>query len=165
MFLISNSENLEISEIFIIGGYQIYREAVENDLIDKLYITKISYSLPLEKIDTFLPNIDYTKWTLVESSSQYIQPSFIVPLNIKEDIEGSLLANSIRKIEISTNFRIINNNSTQVVYEGSFARNSLVAPIDSLFSRDQSERNARKRLGVSIANDMVVRLIEWAQSS
>ena len=54
----------DISEIFIIGGYQIYREAVENDLIDKLYITKISYSLPLEKIDTFLPNIDYTKWTL-----------------------------------------------------------------------------------------------------
>ena len=76
----------DISEIFIIGGYQIYREAVENDLIDKLYITKISYSLPLEKIDTFLPNIDYTKWTLVESSSQYIQPSFIVPLNVKEDI-------------------------------------------------------------------------------
>ena len=93
------------------------------------------------------------------------EATFKLILNINEDIEGSLLSNSIRKIEISTNFKIINNINSQVVYEGSFARNSLVAPIDSLFSRDQSERNVRKRLGVSIANDIVVRLIEWAQSS
>ena len=102
---------------------------------------------------------------IIYNDNEISEAKFKLILNINEDIEGSLLSDSIRKIEISTNYRIINNNSTQVVYEGSFARNSLVAPIDSLFSRDQSERNARKRLGVSIANDMVVRLIEWAQSS
>lgn len=102
---------------------------------------------------------------IIYNDNEISETKFKLILHINEDIEGSLLSNSIRKIEISTNFRIINNKSSQVVYEGSFARNSLVAPIDSLFSRDQSEQNARKRLGVSIANDIVVRLIEWAQSS
>lgn len=76
----------DIEEIFIIGGYQIYREAIENNLIDKLYITQISYSLPSEKIDTFLPDIDYSQWKLVESSQKYTQAVLIVPLNIREDI-------------------------------------------------------------------------------
>ena len=102
---------------------------------------------------------------IIYNDNEISEEKFKLILNINEDIEGSLLSNSIRKIEISTNFKIINNKNSQVIYQGSFARNSLVAPIDSLFSRDQSERNARKRLGVSIANDIVVRLIEWAQSS
>lgn len=76
----------DIAEIFIIGGYQIYREAIENNVIDKLYITQISYSLPSEKIDTFLPDIDYSKWTLVESSPNHTQVVLIVPHGIKEDI-------------------------------------------------------------------------------
>jgi len=102
---------------------------------------------------------------IIYSDNEISEAKFKLILNINEDIEGSLLSNSIRKIEISTNFKIVNNKNSQVVYEGSFARNSLVAPIDSLFSRDQSERNARKRLGVSIANDITVRLIEWAHPS
>ena len=102
---------------------------------------------------------------IIYNDNEISEAKFKLILNINEDIEGSLLSNSIRKIEISTNFKIVNNKNSQVVYEGSFARNSLVAPIDSLFSRDQSERNARKRLGVSIANDITVRLIEWAQPS
>ena len=100
---------------------------------------------------------------LIYNDNEISEAKFKLILNINEDIEGSLLSNSIRKIEISTSFKIVNNKNSQIVYEGSFARNSLVAPIDSLFSRDQSERNARKRLGVSIANDITVRLIEWAQ--
>ena len=102
---------------------------------------------------------------IIYNDNKISEAKFKLILNITEDIEGSLLSNSIRKIEISTNFKIVNNKNLQVVYEGPFARNSLVAPIDSLFSRDQSERNARKRLGVSIANDITVRLIEWAQPS
>ncbi len=102
---------------------------------------------------------------IIYNDNEISKKNFKLILNINEDIERSLLSNSIRKIEISTSFKIIDNKTSNVVYEGSFARNSLVAPIDSLFSRDQSERNARKRLGVSIANDILVRLIEWAQSS
>ena len=102
---------------------------------------------------------------IIYNDNEISKKKFKLILNINEDIERSLLSNSIRKIEISTIYKIIDNKTSNVVYEGSFARNSLVAPIDSLFSRDQSEKNARKRLGLSIANDILVRLIEWTQSS
>ena len=125
-------------------------------------------NIEIETNNTYISNLIKKRIhnnLIIYNDDETSEATYKLILNINEDIEGSLLSDSIRKIEISTNYRIINNNSTQVVYEGSFARNSLVAPIDSLFSRDQSERNARKRLGVSIANDITVRLIEWAQPS
>ena len=90
------------------------------------------------------------------------EKKYTVILNVNDSIESSLLANSIRKIEMSINYKIIENNTNAVLLSDSFSRNSLVGPINSLFARDQSEINARKRLGVSISNDMIVRLIEWA---
>ena len=90
------------------------------------------------------------------------EKKYIIVLDVKDSIEGSLLANSIRKIEMSINYKIIEKKSNIILLNDSFSRNSLVGPINSLFARDQSEINARKRLGVSISNDMIVRLIEWA---
>ena len=87
---------------------------------------------------------------------------YIIIIDVNDTIESSLLANSIRKIEMSINYKIVEKNSNIVLVSDSFSRNSLVGPINSLFSRDQSELNARKRLGISISNDMIVRLIEWA---
>ena len=87
---------------------------------------------------------------------------YTIIIDVNDSIEGSLLANSIRKIEMSINYKIIEKNSNIVLVSDSFSRNSLVGPINSLFSRDQSELNARKRLGVSISNDLIIRLIEWA---
>ena len=91
--------------------------------------------------------------------------NFTVEINVSEKIEGSILSNSIRKIEMTTKYKIFDNYKDKVVYEDSFSRNSLLGPIDSLFSREQSERNARKRLGVSISNDIIIRLIQWAEFS
>ena len=82
-------------------------------------------------------------------------------IDVNDTIESSLLANSIRKIEMSINYKIIEKNSNVVLLSDTFSRNSLVGPVNSLFSRDQSELNARRRLGISISNDMIVRLIEW----
>ena len=90
------------------------------------------------------------------------EKKYTVILNVNDSIESSLLANSIRKIEMSINYKIIEKKSNIVLLNDSFSRNSLVGPINSLFARDQSEINAQKRLGVSISNDMIVRLIEWA---
>tara|TARA_B000000557_G_C20548076_1_gene347714 strand:- start:120 stop:563 length:444 start_codon:yes stop_codon:yes gene_type:complete len=90
------------------------------------------------------------------------EKKYTVILNVNDSIESSLLANSIRKIEMSINYKIIEKKSNIVLLSDSFSRNSLVGPINSLFARDQSEINARKRLGISISNDMIVRLIEWA---
>jgi len=86
-------------------------------------------------------------------------------LNLYEKIEGSLFASSIRKIEMSVSYKLIENETNRVVYKDSFSRNSLLGPVLSLYSRDQSERNARKRLGMSISNDIIIRLMEWANYS
>ena len=93
------------------------------------------------------------------------EKNFKVEINISEKIEGSILSNSIRKIEMTTDYKIFNKYKNIVVYEDSFSRYSLLGPVDSLFSREQSERNARKRLGVSISNDIIIRLIQWAEFS
>jgi len=87
---------------------------------------------------------------------------YIIIIDVNDTIESSLLANSIRKIEMSINYKIVEKNSNIVLVSDSFSRNSLIGPINSLFSRDQSELNARKRLGISISNDLIIRLIEWA---
>ena len=90
------------------------------------------------------------------------EKKYIIVIDVNDSIEGSLLANSIRKIEMSINYKIVEKDSNIVLLSDSFSRNSLVGPINSLFSRDQSELNARKRLGISISNDLIIRLIEWA---
>ena len=90
------------------------------------------------------------------------EKKYIIVIDVNDSIEGSLLANSIRKIEMSINYKIIEKNSNVVLLHDTFSRNSLVGPINSLFSRDQSELNARKRLGISVSNDLIIRLIEWA---
>ena len=90
------------------------------------------------------------------------EKKYTIIIDVNDTIESSLLANSIRKIEMSINYKIVEKNSNIVLVNDSFSRNSLIGPINSLFSRDQSELNARKRLGISISNDLIIRLIEWA---
>ena len=115
-----------------------------NTYISKLIEDNIKNAFDVYKTQ----NTDKIKYTLI--------------LNVNDSIESSLLANSLRKIEMSINYKIVDKNSNIVHVNDSFSRNSIVGPINSLFSRDQSEINARKRLGFSISNDMIVRLVEWA---
>ncbi len=44
-------------EIFIIGGGEIYRQAI--DMVDKMYVTEVDQT---PEGDTFFPEIDKTKW-------------------------------------------------------------------------------------------------------
>lgn len=48
-------------EVFIIGGGQIYKEALEKNLVDKMYITHVH-----EKFegDTFFPTLDLKQWKM-----------------------------------------------------------------------------------------------------
>jgi len=50
------------SEPFIGGGAYIYRMALARDLVDRLYITRIHAEV---EGDTFFPEIDFDRWTLV----------------------------------------------------------------------------------------------------
>ncbi|MAP01986.1 MAG: diacylglycerol kinase [Flavobacteriales bacterium] len=54
-------------ECFIIGGGQIYQQALDQNIVDKLYITHIDSNFDG---DTFFPEVDYTKWksTLIFSN-------------------------------------------------------------------------------------------------
>lgn len=70
----SISEGIELArkngetEAFIIGGGQIYRKALEEDLIDIMYITKVHASFDA---DTFFPSVEMDKWQ--ETSKEYFE--------------------------------------------------------------------------------------------
>ena len=49
------------TEPFIGGGAEIYRMALERDLVDRLYITRVHAEL---EGDTFFPEIDLENWEL-----------------------------------------------------------------------------------------------------
>ena len=140
----SNYNKFEKSNLYKLGEIEVK----ENDTyISKLIKSNIENSFNVYKLN----NSPKEKYKLL--------------LNLNEKIEGSLFASSIRKIEMSIAYKLIDKETNRVVYKDSFSRNSLVGPVQSLYSRDQSERNARKRLGVSISNDIIIRLIEWANYS
>lgn len=60
--LIKAKEDKTSDEIFVIGGGQIYRKFLEENLVDKMYITHIDETF---EGDTFFPEIDYKNWSLI----------------------------------------------------------------------------------------------------
>lgn len=61
-----NDKNYE--DVFIIGGGMLYKYAVEHELVDVMYITKIHETV--EDADTFFPTIDYNKWVVKETETK-----------------------------------------------------------------------------------------------
>ncbi len=59
------SEGFE--EIYIIGGGQIYKQALDKDLVDRLYLTLVEGDF---KADTFFP--DYSNFKLVSKENQVV---------------------------------------------------------------------------------------------
>lgn len=47
------------TELFIIGGGQIYKEALEKGIVDKMYVTHVDKEF---EADTFFPNINHNVW-------------------------------------------------------------------------------------------------------
>ena len=135
-----------------------------NNYTDDIHLEKLGM-LEIESNNTYISKLIETNIKNafdVYKTKNSSEKKYTMIIDVNDSIEGSLLANSIRKIEMSINYKIVEKNSNIVLLSDSFSRNSLVGPINSLFSRDQSELNARKRLGISISNDLIIRLIEWA---
>ena len=61
---IALAENAGLEELMIIGGGYVYKESLEKDLVDKMYITEIE-AAP-EGADTFFPEYDKNQWTEVD---------------------------------------------------------------------------------------------------
>ena len=55
------AQSIDKKEIFIIGGGQIYQEAMAKNLVDKLYVTKVQGDF---QADTFFP--DYSHFKLLK---------------------------------------------------------------------------------------------------
>lgn len=50
-------------EVFIIGGYGVYQEAVA--VADKMYLTHVHATF--EDADTFFPEVDFNEWEVISS--------------------------------------------------------------------------------------------------
>ena len=59
---IAYAKNNNETELFIIGGGQIYKETLEKELIDRMYVTHVHHKFDG---DTFFPEIDPKIWNKV----------------------------------------------------------------------------------------------------
>lgn len=60
-------------EVFVIGGGQVYAEALERDLIDLMVVTRVADA---PDADTFFPSIDWERWQPLGSIPHGGDPSF-----------------------------------------------------------------------------------------
>lgn len=68
-------------EVFIIGGAQIYKKALELKIIEKLYISHIEFSD--NEADVYFPEIDYNVWEKVEEE-RYAGWEFCIYKKVKK---------------------------------------------------------------------------------
>ena len=64
--VITRDKGFACEEIFIMGGGQIYKQFIENNLADRLLLTKVNASF---EADTYFPQIDDT-WKVKESFTE-----------------------------------------------------------------------------------------------
>ena len=70
-------------EVFIIGGAQVYKKALESGIVEKLYISHIEFSD--NEADTYFPEIDCSMWKKVEEN-EYAGWKFCVYQKQQKDI-------------------------------------------------------------------------------
>lgn len=58
---LDDCKNKELERVFIIGGSSIYKQVIDKDLINELYITSINWT---GNADKFFPKIDLNDWDL-----------------------------------------------------------------------------------------------------
>ena len=73
---IEHAKNNNETELFIIGGGQIYKEALEKGLIDRMYITQVHHQF---EGDTFFPEMDNTIWKKVSETNNSIDEKHQFP--------------------------------------------------------------------------------------
>lgn len=60
---LEHADSMGEEEVFIIGGGQIYKEAIEKSAVDKMYITHVAETFDA---DTFYPQVDLSNWNIEE---------------------------------------------------------------------------------------------------
>jgi len=59
------AKNNDENEVFIIGGGQIYQEALSKNMVDKMYITHVHENF---EADTFFPKFETSKWKKIKEN-------------------------------------------------------------------------------------------------
>lgn len=63
-------ENYPDKEIFFIGGEQIYKEVLEKDYVDNIYLTMVHKNI--DEADAWFPSLDLqNKWHIIRSDNHY----------------------------------------------------------------------------------------------
>lgn len=62
--LLIAAQHPQETETFIAGGAQIYMEALENTLVDRMYLTIVHAEI---EADTFFPEYELSEWVVIES--------------------------------------------------------------------------------------------------
>jgi dihydrofolate reductase len=61
---ISFAKDMNETELFIIGGREIYEYCLTGGIVDKLYLTKVDFD---GKADTYFPEVDLFEWKILSS--------------------------------------------------------------------------------------------------
>ena len=80
--IVENYKNSD-EEVFIIGGAQVYKKALELGIVEKLYISHIEFSD--NEADTYFPEIDCSMWKKVEEE-EYTGWKFCIYKKQHQDI-------------------------------------------------------------------------------
>jgi dihydrofolate reductase / thymidylate synthase len=59
----------DLGEIFVIGGSQVYQQALEENYVQKVILTSVDTPASMQ-FDTFFPELDEAKWKLQEKDEQ-----------------------------------------------------------------------------------------------
>jgi dihydrofolate reductase len=60
--------NPKIETIFVIGGENVYKQALQHPKCEKIYLNMVQAECDLSGADAFFPEIDLTKYGLVETT-------------------------------------------------------------------------------------------------
>ena len=86
----------------------------------------------------------------------------ILDFKISYNVGSGNLTKSMNKISVNAEYSLIRKSDNSMLSYGSFSRKSTTSSINSLFSIEQSERNAKVRLANAVASEIEIRLIMWA---
>jgi len=120
------NENDDIETIFIIGGTRVYKEALEENLVSKIYMTRIDKDY---ECDTFFPEESFNKYMMVHkykikkqvvdiknnNISQLTYCEYDIELERRNDEEYQYL-NLLRKILKEGNLRKTRNAETLSIF-------------------------------------------------
>lgn len=62
----------EDEEVFVIGGGEIYRQALEQDCVDRMYLTWVHTTI--SDADTFFPHFDPDNWKEASRTATQVDP-------------------------------------------------------------------------------------------